>query len=105
MVTCQISCLIPMTVWNSIKEIADRDGVTATKLTTRALEQVVADHSLDKSLREIKAGSRVSTTYTNGQLFSRHQVYFKRDVPGIFIKQAGLMFIPLRDFETVKLEK
>lgn len=103
--TVQISCRIPIKIWNTIKALGEQRGTTATKITIKALETVIKDSSLQKSLSGITTGDKVSVTTHDGQKYSSYPVKSKKGELGIVARQTAQIFIPLSDFETIDVEE
>jgi len=95
-ITVQISCKVPMNLWDKVKDIARSKGTTATDLTIKALHGMIDHQYQEEFLDQVKLGERVSVVYKNKE-FLLHMVTKKDGVRGIFVRQPGRIFIPLSE--------
>jgi hypothetical protein len=101
-ITVQISCKIPIVLWDKVKDIARCTGTTATNLTIKSLQGLITTHYKERDLKGLNKGDRISVTYKNGGQFIQHIVTERNGVLGIFIRKSGKFFIPLSDCKEIE---
>lgn len=101
--TVQISCKVPMVLWDTVKKIASCKGTTATSLTIKSLEKMISEYNRGKDLKkEVNVGDRVDVTHKNGEKYIQYTITKQFGVLGISVRQPGNRFIPLTDCKEIK---
>ena len=104
-ITNQISCKIPINIWNGIKDIANQKGISATAIAIQSFKRTLSYFEKERMAKSIKVGDKVTVTKTSGQIFARFTVCSEKGHLGIIINNHSKEFLSLSGFKKVTFEE